>query len=57
MIVANNIADAAIGFDSDENQTSVLWENHVEELPRMSKASISDRIIDLIAQRLSRVAS
>ena len=54
MIVANNVADPATGFNSDENQTSVLWENHVQELPRMSKGNISNRIIELIAMRLSQ---
>ena len=56
MIVANNVADSLIGFNSDENQTAVLWENHVEDLPRMSKYNLSRRIIELIATRLKQVA-
>ncbi len=53
VIVANNVADAAIGFNSDNNQTTVLWENHVEELPMMSKSNISIRIIELISERFN----
>ena len=53
VIVANNVADTAIGFNSDNNQTTVLWENHVEELPMMSKSNISIRIIELISERFN----
>jgi phosphopantothenoylcysteine decarboxylase / phosphopantothenate---cysteine ligase len=56
MIVANNVADSTIGFNSDENQTSVLWEDHVEELPLMSKSNISNRIIELVSTRYKLAA-
>ena len=56
LIVANNVADSLIGFNSDENQTAVLWDDHVENLPRMSKGNLSRRIIELIATRLKLVA-
>ncbi len=49
MIVANDVSDASIGFNSDDNRTTVLWSNHVEDLPMMSKANVSTRIIELIA--------
>ena len=52
MIVANNVSDTAIGFNSDNNKTTVLWPGGKEELPMMSKSSISSRIIDLISQRI-----
>jgi phosphopantothenoylcysteine decarboxylase/phosphopantothenate--cysteine ligase len=52
MIVANDVSDASIGFNSDQNKTSVIWENHVEELPKMSKSNASARIVELIALRL-----
>lgn len=56
VIVANNVADSAIGFNSDDNQTTVLWENHVEELPLMSKSNLSTRIIELISIRFNLAA-
>ena len=56
VIVANNVADSAIGFNSDDNQTTVLWENHVEELPLMSKSNLSTRIIELISKRFNLAA-
>ena len=56
VIVANNVADSTIGFNSDDNKTTVLWEDHIEELPLMSKSNISTRIIELIAMRFNMAA-
>lgn len=55
MIVANDVSDASIGFNSDDNRITVLWSNHVEELPIMSKTNVSVRIIELIAAQFSQV--
>ncbi len=54
MIVANDVANHAIGFDSDDNETAVIWVDHVEQLPRMSKSNTAGRIIEFIAQRLAQ---
>jgi phosphopantothenoylcysteine decarboxylase / phosphopantothenate---cysteine ligase len=57
MIVANDVSDQEVGFNSDQNRTTVLWrtadeQQHMEELPIMSKSAISSRIVDLIASRI-----
>lgn len=53
MIVANDVSDTTIGFDSNDNRITVLWEDHQEELPIASKRNVSCRIIELIAARLA----
>lgn len=53
MIIANDVSDTSIGFNSDNNRTTVLWSSHEQDLPVMSKANVSTRIIELIAAQLS----
>lgn len=52
MIVANDVSDQAIGFNSSENEATVLWPGGEMALSRTSKDSIARQIIDLIADRL-----
>ncbi|HAK53226.1 MAG TPA: bifunctional phosphopantothenoylcysteine decarboxylase/phosphopantothenate--cysteine ligase CoaBC [Gammaproteobacteria bacterium] len=52
MIVANDVSETEFGFNSDQNHTTVLWPNRSEELPAMSKAAISSRIIELVAETI-----
>ena len=53
MIVANNVADTSIGFNSDDNRTTVLWPGGESELPMMSKRNVSAKVISLLAERIS----
>ncbi|MEX2488182.1 MAG: bifunctional phosphopantothenoylcysteine decarboxylase/phosphopantothenate--cysteine ligase CoaBC [Pseudomonadales bacterium] len=52
MLVANDVSDASIGFNSDDNRTVVLWDDQQEELPIMSKRNTSIKILELIANRI-----
>jgi phosphopantothenoylcysteine decarboxylase/phosphopantothenate--cysteine ligase len=52
MIVANDVSDPGIGFNSDENEAAVLWPGGEAQLPRSGKAALARQIIELIAQRL-----
>lgn len=52
MIVANDVSDSRIGFNSDDNATTVFWSEGQSVLPLMSKQQISNRIIGLIAEQL-----
>lgn len=52
LIVANNVSDQRIGFNSDDNATTILWPNGEVSLPLMSKSTLSRRIISLIAEHL-----
>jgi phosphopantothenoylcysteine decarboxylase/phosphopantothenate--cysteine ligase len=53
LIVANDVADAAIGFDSDQNEVLVLArDGEPVRIPRAEKAVIANRILDLVVARL-----
>lgn len=53
MIIANDVSNTAIGFNSDNNEITALWEDHVEALPVANKRVVSHRIVELIADRLA----
>ena len=52
MIIANNVANPEIGFNSDDNQTLVITKNNHTEIPMMSKAELARQLITLIANEL-----
>jgi phosphopantothenoylcysteine decarboxylase / phosphopantothenate---cysteine ligase len=52
MIVANDVSNAAIGFNSEQNAVTVLWHNGSRVLEQASKAAIARDLIALIAARL-----
>ena len=52
MIIANKVGDLTVGFNSDENSTTILWKGGQQELPIMTKAVVSSKIIALIAERV-----
>lgn len=49
MIVANDVADQNIGFNSDENEVTVLWASGEQLLQRAGKGVIAQQIVSLIA--------
>jgi phosphopantothenoylcysteine decarboxylase / phosphopantothenate---cysteine ligase len=54
MIVANDVADRGIGFNSDDNEVTVIWPGGQKALDRASKANIARQIIELINQSMAR---
>ncbi|MBP6700534.1 MAG: bifunctional phosphopantothenoylcysteine decarboxylase/phosphopantothenate--cysteine ligase CoaBC [Halioglobus sp.] len=52
MIIANDVSDRSIGFNSDNNQATVLWPDGEQTLPLSNKSAMARQIIALIAQRL-----
>lgn len=52
MIVANDVSNAAIGFNSEQNAVTVLWRKGSRVLEQASKAAIARDLIALIATRL-----
>ncbi|TGD72745.1 bifunctional phosphopantothenoylcysteine decarboxylase/phosphopantothenate--cysteine ligase CoaBC [Mangrovimicrobium sediminis] len=50
MIVANDVADTSIGFNSADNAVTVIWDGGERALEKASKASIARQIIALVAQ-------
>lgn len=54
MIVANDVSDHSIGFNSDDNAVTVLWRDGEQLLERASKSAIARQIVNLIAQQIQR---
>lgn len=49
MIIANDVADSSIGFNSDENSTTVIWDDQQQVIPQMSKQNVARKVIELIS--------
>jgi len=49
MIISNDVSDQGIGFNSNDNEVTVIWPDGEQMLPRSSKAKIAQQIIALIA--------
>lgn len=52
MIVANDVSDSTIGFNSDDNAATVLWHDGERALPQASKHAIARDLVSLIADIL-----
>ena len=50
LIIVNDVSDSRIGFDSEENEVTLIWESGEQMLKRASKERISQSIITSIAQ-------
>ncbi len=46
MIVANNLKTEGAGFGTDTNIVTIITENSVKELPKMSKADVANEIVN-----------
>jgi len=53
MIVANDVSDQSIGFNSELNEAVVLWGDGEQALARTSKGNMARQIIQLIASRIA----
>ncbi len=52
MVVANQVGQADVGFDSDDNAATVLWDVGQKEFARMSKQKLARELVELIASKL-----
>ena len=53
LVVANNVADASIGFDSDQNEVIVISrDGSTTTIKKAPKLVVANRILDLVVQRL-----
>jgi len=55
MIIANDISDQSIGFNSDDNEVTVLWRGGQQLLNRANKGTIARQIVNLIAQQTRKI--
>jgi phosphopantothenoylcysteine decarboxylase / phosphopantothenate---cysteine ligase len=53
LVIANDVSDKSIGFNSDDNQVTLISSDHIESLPLMSKASLAKQLIEYVANRLT----
>ncbi len=51
IIVVNDVANTDIGFDSDENAVTLIWDGGEEKLPKCSKARLAELILARVAAR------
>ncbi|MEM9254402.1 MAG: bifunctional phosphopantothenoylcysteine decarboxylase/phosphopantothenate--cysteine ligase CoaBC [Pseudomonadota bacterium] len=51
MIIANDVSDRSIGFSSDQNAVTALWDQGSKTLERANKDIIARRIIELIGDK------
>ena len=54
MIVANDVSDQSIGFNSDVNEAVVLWRDGEQALARTGKSTMARQIVQLIARHLDQ---
>ena len=52
MIVANDVSDQSIGFNSEENAATVLWRGGEQVLEKSGKSNIARQLMELIARHL-----
>jgi phosphopantothenoylcysteine decarboxylase/phosphopantothenate--cysteine ligase len=50
MVIANDVSQPGIGFDSDYNAVIVLHDGVTRELPRTTKNKLAEQLVELIAQ-------
>ena len=56
MIVANDVANSNIGFNSDQNAVTIFWPTGEKELKQTSKGVLARQIIDQIASKYTQNA-
>ncbi len=53
-IVANLVGRPGVGFDSETNEVTLVGPDGEEELPRMSKRQVAEKVLDRVARCLAR---
>ena len=53
LIVANDVSDKSIGFDSEENEVTLITNKEKQLLKKQNKKRISKKIIEFISGRIN----
>jgi phosphopantothenoylcysteine decarboxylase/phosphopantothenate--cysteine ligase len=53
LIVANDVSDKTIGFDSNDNEVTLITNSEKQILTKQNKKKISKKIIEFISERLN----
>ena len=56
LIVANDVSDPSIGFNSDENEVIAIWPAGERRISRCSKKQLAGELLELIAERMQQAA-
>ncbi|NQX87402.1 MAG: bifunctional phosphopantothenoylcysteine decarboxylase/phosphopantothenate--cysteine ligase CoaBC [Halioglobus sp.] len=51
MVVANDVSDNSVGFNSDHNAATIIWKTGEQSLERATKHVIARKILELIAEQ------
>jgi len=53
-IIANDVSNKSIGFNSDFNEVTVFYKNkEIEKIPKMSKTLIAEKIIERVISKIN----
>lgn len=50
LVVANDVSKPGIGFDSNDNKVTLIYPDHVEDLPRASKHELAHQLVQAILE-------
>jgi phosphopantothenoylcysteine decarboxylase/phosphopantothenate--cysteine ligase len=53
LIIANDVSNKEIGFDSDDNEVTLITEKDKYLIERQNKRKVSKKIIDFISGRIN----
>ena len=53
LIIANDVSNKDIGFDSDDNEVTLITEKEKHHIERQNKRKVSKKIIDFISGRIN----
>lgn len=56
VIIANNVAELGIGFNSDLNAVDVIWPQGEQSFPSMEKTLLAEKLIGLLSVLYARTA-
>lgn len=51
MIIANDVSDNRFGFNADQNQVVVFWQEGRQEFPAMAKSQLARQLMAMVAQQ------
>ena len=53
LIVANDVSNEEIGFDSDENEVTLITKTEQQLIPKQNKKQISKKIVEFISRSIN----
>ena len=55
--MVNDVSDSAIGFDSEQNEVTIVERSEAIEVPRGSKEEVAEAILERVGKLREQVAS